>query len=104
MQNVDISEIGELAKLKPIYHTLKIELLPPGGFYGRNHHIYIGLGDELQPSSFVKLGLPFDLPNVTRTGSSAGDLLKRVVKPLFNDFDTFFEWLTKETDSNLFKR
>ena len=104
MQYVDISEIGELAKLKPIYHTLKIELLPPGGFYGRNHHISILLGDKLQRDSFVRLGLPLRIPNVTRTGSSAGDLIKRVVKPLFNDFDTFFEWLSTETDSSLFKR
>lgn len=103
VQYVDVSEIIKLAKLKPTYCTIKIEILPPGGFYGRNYHIYIGLGNTFHPESFVRLGLPFDIPNVTRTGSSAGDLIKRVVKPLFNDFDTFFEWLTKETDSNLFK-
>lgn len=104
VQNVDISEISELAKLKPMYHTLKIELLPPGGFYNKSHHINIALGDNLQRDSFVRLGLPFDIPNVTRTGSSAGDLIKRIVKPLFNDFDTFFDWLTKETDGSAFKR
>lgn len=72
------------------YNGLMITINPPGGFYNKSYSANVCLCDVHSRSFYTKI---FLLDKIT--ASSAGNVIKECITPLFNDFKTFLEKFLK---------